>query len=224
METLTPRSGYEPAELGITPRMRFAVGALFGLLMSGLEVVEGVVEGRRAGSILLSAVFVALFTGTVYAVLFSWGLVWLAKRTNARVHDGDPRMVLPPPEGYRYRAACVRMATPRRAVPGVLYLGPQGMRFDPVRRRVRPEDRHSVVLEPLRSITLERVDVSPSRGIPIFGHTRSPRIDIRGGAECMQVTVPATDATFGRLQDALQALRQAGDVGDVDPPASISGP
>jgi hypothetical protein len=223
METLTPRSGYEPAELGITPRMRLAIGAFFGLCMSGFEAVEGIVEGRGAGSILLSAVFVALIAGTVYALLFSWGLVWLAKRTSARVHDGDPRMVLPPPEGYRYRAACMRMMSPVRGVNGVMYLGPQGMRFDPL-RRVRARYRGSLVLEPLESITLERVDVPLPRRMRLVGRTHGSRIDIRGGAECVQVMVPATDATFERLQEAVYALRQAGDAGEVDPPASISRP
>lgn len=223
METLTPRSGYEPAELGITPRMPLVLGTFFGFFMGVLEVVKGVVEGRGAGYILLSAVFVAVLAGTGYGILFPWLLARSAKRTSARVHDGNPRVVLPPPEGYRYRAACMRMTGPMRGVNGVMYLGPQGMRFDPL-RRVRARYRGSLLLEPLESITLERVDVPLPRRLRVVGRTHSTCIDIRSGNGCVQVLVPATDATFERLKDALHALRQAGGVGEVDPPASIPPP
>jgi hypothetical protein len=223
METLTPRSGYEPAELGITSRVPVVLGAFFGFCMGVYEVVVGVVEGRAAGSILLTAVFVAVLAGTAYGILFPWLLARLAKRTSARVHDGDRHVVLPSPEGYRYRAACMRMMGPVRGVNGVMYLGPRGMRFDPL-RRVRARYRGSLVLEPLEAITLERVEVPLPRRMRLVGRTHGPRIDIRGGAECIQVTVPATDATYERLRDALHALRQAGDVGEGDSPASISRP
>lgn len=220
METLPSRSGYELHEIGITRRALVVMGAFFGLALGGFEVVVGLLEGRAAGSIFLRAVFTGVFLG----VYFPWAVMWMTKRMNARVYAGNPRVVLPPPEGYRYRVPCMRMATPRRAVPGIMYLGPRGMRFDPLRRRLRARDRRSLVLEPLESITLERVDVPPSRRMRFLGHTYVPRINIHGGAECIQLMVPAPDATFQRLQDALQELRQAGDVGEVDPPASISRP
>jgi hypothetical protein len=223
METLTPRSGYEPHELGITPRALFVVGAFYGLVMAVMEAVADAMEGRRAGSILRSAIFDAVFSGTLFAVILALLILWMAERQNARVYAGNPRVVLPPPEGYRYRMPCMRMTGPMRGVNGVVYLGPQGIRFDPL-RRVRARYRGSLVLEPLESITMERVDVRLPRRMRLVGRTHGSRIDIRSGTECVQVMVPATDATFERLQDALHALRQSGDVGEVDPPASISRP
>jgi hypothetical protein len=206
METLAPRAAYDRDELGITDGLPLRAGLFYGSFMGLFEFVQRVGDWGVGGALISALIFGAL-AGAVFGLLFPRMLRVGAKRVNDRLYAGDLRLLPPPPKGYRYRLPCGWMAASTRAVNGVLYLGPAGARFDPVRRAPK-RFRQGVALGPARALWLSRAEVPLPLGARIFGAQSAPRIDIHDETGSAQFTVPITDATYARLSEALQSLKR----------------
>lgn len=131
METLTPRALYDDDELGITRRLPWISGILFGSGIGLFTLIERLGGGGSVAGAFGYALVAAVLGGAGYGLLFPWLLTRLARPVNDRIYAGDPRLVPPPPPGYLYRLPCGYLAKPNLSVGGVLYLGPGGLRFDP---------------------------------------------------------------------------------------------
>jgi hypothetical protein len=131
----------------------------------------------------------------------------MARRVNDRLYSGDPRLVPAPPTGrYAYRLPCGWMRTPRRVVSGVLYIGLDGLRFDPLLNNLH-RFRQGWSIESLDGVALERRDVPLPVWMRMWGVRTAPRVDITRGTVRFQLTVPDTAATFARLQNRIVELQ-----------------
>ena len=206
METLAPRASYDRDELGITARMPLVMGVLYGGGM-GIWVFFGDLGRYSLSRALINGILAALIGGFIFGTFFPKTMRWLARRANDRIYAGDPRLVPAPPAGrYAYRLPCGWLRTPLRAVSGVLYIGADGLRFDPLLKNPR-RLRDGWTMASLDGVSIERRDVPLPKWFRLWGARTAPRIDIVRGPERIQLTIPETDATLARLRDRIQELR-----------------
>ncbi|HYR06931.1 MAG TPA: hypothetical protein VEQ60_04165 [Longimicrobium sp.] len=205
METLAPRALYDDDELGMTRRLPMLSGLMFGTGMGLATLVDALGEWPIAG-----AVVYALVMGVISGALFGWifprTMGWMARRGNDQWYAGDPAVVQPPPEGYAYRLPCGWVPAPGRIVPGVLYLGARGLRFDPL-LRTPPRLRESLVVEPLRDVRLELVETPVPRWLWVLGRRTLPRIQVRWPGGEARFGVPGAAGVLRTLQDRVGVLQ-----------------
>lgn len=205
METLAPRASYDRDELGVTARLPVVSGIIYGAATGGQAFAE-----LRAYSLLFALAYgliVALLMGAFFGFFFSKGVGWMARRVNDRLYAGDPTLVPAPPGGrYAYRLPCGWMRTPRRAIGGVLYIGQDGVRFDPLLNN-RRRFREGWVIESLDGVSVERRAVPLPVWMRVWGVRSAPRVDISRGSVRFQLAIPDTAATFARLQSRIEELQ-----------------
>lgn len=210
METLTPRALYDDDELGITRRLPWVCGILFGSAMGLFTLIEKLREGGSLAGAFFYALGVAVFGGAGYGLMFPWLLMRAGRRLNDRVHAGDPRLVPPPPPGrYLYRLPCAYLRRPNFAVGGVLYLGPGGLRFDP-HLRTPARFREAVVMEPLQDVQFDVVDCPLPGWLRMWsgGRRTVQRIRARwGGGEAL-FGIPDAAGVFETLRHRVAALKE----------------
>lgn len=206
METLAPRASYDRDELGITDRAPVLTGTIFGAGMGASNFAD--LYGERS---LFTAVAFGLVTalvcGPIFGFLFTRTVRWMARNMNDRLYSGDRRLVPAPPTGrYAYRLPCGWMRTPGRVVSGVLHIGLDGLRFDPLLNNLR-RFREGWSVESLDGVSLERRDVPLPVWMRVWGIRTAPRVDITRGPVRFQLTVPDTAETFARLQSRIGELQ-----------------
>jgi hypothetical protein len=205
METLTPRDLYDDDELGMTRRLPMLSGLIFGTGMGLATLVDELGERPIAGAVAYALV-VGVASGALFGWMFPRVVGRMARRVNDRWYAGDPAVVQPAPDGYTCRLPCGWVRTPGGVVGGVLYLGPQGLRFDPL-LRTPPRLRENLVVGPLRDFRLELVETPVPRWLWVLGRRTIPRIQVRwpGGEACFGV--PGAAGVLRTLRDRVDALQ-----------------
>jgi hypothetical protein len=208
METLAPRALYDNDELGMTSRLPLVSGVMFGSGMGLFTLVDGLAEGEPAGRTILYALVVGVASGAFYGWAFPRVLISMARRVMDRWYAGDPAVVPPPADGYLYRLPCSVLRASARLVEGVLYLGPRGLRFDPL-LRARARMRESLVIEPLRDVHLELVETPVPRWLWVWGRRTLTRIQVRWPGGEARFGIPGAADVFATLQDRVDMIKQA---------------
>jgi hypothetical protein len=207
METLAPRALYDNDELGMTARLPFVVGVMAGGLAGLVALAGAVADGEPAVFVILRTLAVGVGMGAVLGYVFSRSIRRVAGPALDRWYVGNPAVVPPPAEGYLYRLPCSILGPSARVVGGVLYLGPRGLRFDPL-LRTPPGMRESLVIEPLRSVQLELVQTPVPPWLWVWGRRTLPRILVRWPGGEARFGIPSTAGVFATLQDRVHALKQ----------------
>lgn len=161
------------------------------------SLIRGMLEGWPIGKILVSGGISAFVGGGFAAVI-------MAAFGGRRTGGTDARRELAA-QGYRYGLACGWMTGPHRVVAGVLYLGPQGFRFVP-HPRVRKSLRRQLVMEPLRDVELQLLELPVTLRHQFTGETRVQRIELRWAGGTARFTAPRVEAAFGRMRAAVAQL------------------
>ena len=204
MQTLVERAAYDVDETGYWKRLQRFLMVFYGGGM-GLFVFfseEGGVLER-----LLYALVAATAGGVLYRALM---IAWLRRATRRaldRIHAGDERLVGPPPaeREYPYRLPCGYLATPRRCVGGVLYLGHGDLLFVP-NRNGPPRYREPVRLGPLRAVRVS-VATPPLNPMARLLSSREPRALVLALSEgTHQFIVPAADRTALEVERTIALL------------------
>ena len=217
METLAPRSVYDNDELGMTARLPLVSGVIFGGGM-GLATLAGELGGGGPVTArVLRALVVAVAAGAVYGWVFPRVIGQAARRVLDRWYAGDSAVVPPPADGYLYRLPCSLLRASNRVVGGVLYLGPSGLRFDPLLRYPAPL-RESLVIEPLRDVQLDLVQTPVPRWLWVWGRRTLPRIRVRWPGGEARFGVPEAPDILATLHDRVAGLKRAAASADVAEP------
>jgi hypothetical protein len=163
---------------------------------------------------LLTALLPSLLGGIVWALLFTWIFRRLTKTGNDQWYFGDPRLVAPPPPGFLYRLPCAWFAPDRRRH-GVLYLGPEGLRFEPV-IRLPLKFRNPLVIAPLDAIKVDVIDAPLPFIARLWGHRTIPRFRISWNASQAVFGVPGARDIAERLREKVAVLREGGLAAKLD--------
>jgi hypothetical protein len=204
MNTLATRALYDDDELGMTRRLPMLSGLMFGTGMGLVTLMDELGDRSIAGAVAYALV-IGVLSGAFFGWLFPRLIGPMARRANDRWYAGDPAVVQPPPDGYTDRLPCARLHPPPRVLPGVLYLGPRGMRFDPL-LRTPPPLRERLVMEPLRDVRLELVETPLPRWLWVLGRRTLPRIAVRWPGGEARFGVPDAPGVLRTLQDRIDAL------------------
>jgi hypothetical protein len=215
VETLAPRELYDSDELGMWKRMPLFGALLFAAFSMVWDVIFAMSRSEPLVPTLLRALIPSLFGGIIWALLFTWVFRRLVKTGNDRWYFGDPRLVAPPPPGFLYRLPCAWFASDRRRH-GILYLGREGLTFDPVVRLPR-RFRDPLVITPLDAVDVEVVDAPLPFIARIWGHRTIPRIRVRWNARHADFGVPGAREIGERLREKVAALRERPLAAPVDP-------
>jgi hypothetical protein len=205
METLAPRHLYDDDELGMTSRLPWITGVLFGGMM-GLVTLGAELGERSIAGALAYALVMGVALGAVFGWIFPRMLGPTVRRAMDRWYAGDPTVVPAPADGYTYRLPCSVLRASNRVVSGVLYLGPRGLRFDPL-LRYPPPLRESLVIEPLRDVHLELVETPVPRWLWVLGRRTLSRIQVRWPGGEARFGVPGAAGVLRTLQDRVDALQ-----------------
>jgi hypothetical protein len=206
METLAPRSLYDDDELGMTARLPLISGLFFGAVMGVLALADALGDGEPVGGVIPRALLVAVVAGAFFGWMFPRFIAPLARQANDRWYAGDPSVVAPPADGYVYRLPCARVGPSGRVAGGVLYLGPRGLRFDPL-LRTPPRLRESLVVEPLRDVRLDLVETPVPRWLWVLGRRTLSRIRVRWPGGEARFGVPGAGGVLPALQERVDALQ-----------------
>jgi hypothetical protein len=206
VETLAPRELYDRDELGVRTRL-----PLYGALVfaAGAFLITFDSVGSRSESMafrVVSALIPSVVGGIAWALLFTWMYRRFGKIINDQWYFADPRMVPTAPSGYAYRLPCSWVASNVRPRAGMLYLGPQGLRFDPSVRLPR-KLREPLVITPLNTVDVEIVDATLPAIARIWGRRTLPRIRVRWNANHADFALPGAREVAERLREKLLALQ-----------------
>lgn len=207
METLAPRDLYDNDELGITARLPLITGILFGIGMTVLDLADALGDGVPLADAMVPALLIGAVSGAVFGWLFR-GMGGMARRAMDRWYAGDPAIVPPPADAYLYRLPCSVLGASNRVVSGVLYVGPRGLRFDPL-LRYPAALREPLAIEPLRDIQLELVQTPLPRWLWVSGRRTLPRIQARWPGGEARFGIPDAPGVLATLQYRVDALKQA---------------
>lgn len=208
METLAPRALYDNDELGMTAKLPWIFGVMAGSLLGLVTLADALADGEPAASVILRTLAVGVGAGALHGGLFSRLIGRAAGPALDRWYVGNPAVVPPPAEGYLYRLPCSMLDASARVVGGVLYLGPRGLRFDPL-LRTPAGMRDSLVIEPLRSVQLELVETPVPPWLWVWGRRTLTRIQVRWPGGEARFGIPGAASVFATLQDRIDALKQA---------------
>jgi hypothetical protein len=202
METLAPRAAYGETAPGYWLRFGVLIGLLFGAFKALSDLLGLFGPRTPVPEALSTGAFGAAFFGVTFTLLTRRS----ARKTLDRIYAGHPRLVEPPPPGreYLYRLPCA-MVVGRVAIGGVLYLGPGGAVFQPLRRNLR-RHRVPVFLEPLEALRARLVEQAPPRAErPLWNPT--PRaLELSAGDTTARFVVPHPETTLAVLQSRIAAL------------------
>ena len=207
MDTLAPRELYDRDELGLRTRLPL-LGAL--VFAAGTFLITFDPVGSRGESTafrLATALIPSVVGGIVWALLFTWLYRRFGKIINDQWYFADPRMVSPAPSDYQYRLPCSWVASKIRPRAGILYLGSQGLRFDPSVRLPR-KLREPLIIAPLNSVDVEIVEATLPFVARIWGRRSLPRIRVRWNGNYADFGLPGAREVGERLRETLIALQR----------------
>lgn len=207
METLAPRELYDRDELGMWRRLPIYGAVIFAAGTFFISLIPASSRGEPIASVLLVALITSIVGGIAWALLFTWLFRRFGKTLNDQWYFADPRMVASEPAGYEYRLPCTWVPSNASARAGVLYLGSEGLRFDPSVRLAR-EVRGPLIIAPLNRVDVDVVDVTLPFRARIWGHRTIPRIRIRWNGHRAEFGLPGAREIGGRLRDKVIALQE----------------
>jgi hypothetical protein len=208
------------------PRVRALQAVVFALFLGVTMFLAALVAvhfdgGLERGDVKAIAMISLLAGGMAGALGYDWAAPSERRKMQAllaRIYHGDPELVPPPPsaDDYPLRLPCGIILGPRRALGGVLYLGPSGFLFVPHLRNA-PAYREPIPIGPVRSIVVERVWYRTTRLARLYTGRYGEALRIRWQHGAALLGVPAPDEVQ-RLIDA-ELLRWK-----FDPPAAPAVP
>jgi hypothetical protein len=202
MENLVPSDAYDVDETGYWKRMPLLVGLASGLLF---------------GLWISSSFILSLFTFSIFFVLtFLMGrTVALMSRRKVSpsieaIYAGYSGVAVLPPSDkeFSYRVPCIWMKFGNFAVPGVLYIGREGLMFMPhSHKQNRPQIQKPFEMTHLDNIKLRLVE-------PQFDffhrllHERIPSyLEIEWKNGKTQFAVPEVEQTMEKIESAIKSLK-----------------
>src|SRR5688572_27118278 len=134
------------------------MAVLWGTPMTALLLAIGPRAVFGTAGLLLLGVTAATAFGVLWVNWFARDMTRVAHR----LYSGDPSIVPPPPAGrFDTRIMCNRLVTPRLAVGGHLYLGPEEWIFVPHRKN-RRHDQAPLHLPVNRIRKVDQIDLRPT--------------------------------------------------------------
>lgn len=208
-----PLVGIELYDDRAWPRARALSSVLFALFWGAGMFVIGTaalyVAGElEHGDVKVFAGICALGAVMVGALSYDWAAPSHRRKVWAkleRIYRGDPELVPPPPpaEEYPLRLPCGLLLGPKRAMGGVLYLGPGGFLFVPHLRNA-PALREPFAIGPVRSIVVERVWFRNTRLARFYTGRFGEALRVRWQGGALLFAVPAPAHTQRLIEAELQ--------------------
>jgi hypothetical protein len=209
MEDLVPSGAYDLDETGYWKRMPLVVGMLSGILL-GACISLPFLLGQSPSYVVFLFSFLTMSAAGSFALRKM--LMALRRRVSPSVEAiyGDYSAVAGAAdsnEKVRYRLACVWMKPDGTEVPGVLYLGEEGLLFVPHRQgQTGTQPQKPLRLGPIGVLHLALTEPQYTFWHRLL-YERLPKfIDVRMRGQSYQFAVPTAEVTLGKIERSLNRL------------------
>jgi hypothetical protein len=200
VENLLPRAAYHADETGYWGRAGYLTGVFFGIWMA---IFAAIPQPYDANLLVprTTRILICLASGIPFGLYFRFVMRWLARRTQDALYDGKSWIDVPPPSdaAFSCRLPCTMLMGRRKAVGGVLYLGPQRSVFA-CHKRNRSESGKLLQMGALSELTIEVGSPPVLSGLQrCFNPHPQPLLEVRWPDGAATFQVPRVRETCAQL-------------------------